>query len=100
MEMASTEYQLRVSADGVPIQVSSGIRLEPGQSWQTVVRLDSSGPQALSPSATVEAVLALATDPAVPYRHVFLRQEPPAEAEPKNEDEEPWPSDPIDGRRA
>jgi hypothetical protein len=70
MELDQQEYGLRLLADGTAVIESRGVRLEPGQTWETVARLSS----ALSDSNLIEAEVYRESNPDVPYRRVVLRR--------------------------
>jgi uncharacterized membrane protein len=67
-ELASTEYTLRLVADGSAVLRTERLRLEPGDRWEATVPMTASGPV-----SQVEAQLYRADDPTRPYRRVLLR---------------------------
>ena len=67
-ELASTEYTVRLVADGTTVLRSERVRLEPGGQWEATVTVAEPGPV-----SQVEALAFRADDPTRPYRHVLLR---------------------------
>jgi uncharacterized membrane protein len=75
-ELASTEYTLRLVADGSALLRTERLRLEPGDQWEATVPVTADGIV-----SQVEAQLYRADDPTRPYRRVLLRPSgPPAPA--------------------
>ena len=67
-ELASTEYTVRLVADGTTVLRSDQVRLEPGGQWEATVDVAAS-----ETVSEVEALVYRADDPTQPYRRAHLR---------------------------